>query len=97
MDEPVARDPPVYTWGMARYCPDLPTSEDETTLKGHKEWLKKEFLKTVPDVSTVDLKMDLTFAKRRMLIVKEQAPVCDVIGEYPWLKNHRQVQLYIYL
>lgn len=57
----------IFTWGLGKYLPEPPASQDETSTNMHVQVLKREFRKTGPDVDMffVDQKMALTFSYRR--------------------------------
>ena len=83
----------IFTWGLGKYLPEPPVSEDETSTNMHVQALKREFRKTGPDVDmfSVDQKMALTFSYRRKLVVNEKISVADLTETFPWLKLRCEV------
>ncbi|XP_052076738.1 uncharacterized protein LOC127714725 [Mytilus californianus] len=79
------------TWGMSNYLPMRPDSEDLESIKLHKTWLKQEYRKVDQDFRLVDLKMGLTFPDRRKDIVQDGNSLSEIIKEYPFLQDRRQL------
>lgn len=65
--------------------------KDNTSIQLHTNWLQHELKKTNQDFRLVDLKMDLRFAERRKHIVKDGMGISDLIKEYPFIQDRRQV------
>lgn len=89
---PTTPGPTTFTWGLENYLPRIPVTEDETSHDVHLQWLQREHRKTSSDIdfSTVDLKMSLTFACRRQLVV-EGAGILHLLEKYPWLQSYQEV------
>lgn len=79
------------TWGMSNYLPKRPDSEDSESIKLHKTWFKQEYRQVDQDFRLVDLKMGLTFPDRRKDIVQDGNSLSEIIKEYPFLQDRRQV------
>jgi hypothetical protein len=77
---------------LAQFLPDLPVTEDETSIKLHIAWLQREFKNSNPDMEGVIRKMDLTFPFRRRQVVEEKICVEDFLKLYPWLSDRLQVR-----
>lgn len=80
----------TLTWGLRNYSPPESISEDKDSINAHVEWLRREWRKTDPELSVVDLKMGLTFAERRRLVL-QQGKVAEIVEKFPWLQCYRQV------
>ncbi|OPL33421.1 hypothetical protein AM593_01980, partial [Mytilus galloprovincialis] len=80
-----------FTWGLGRYLPDIPDTEDETSLDIHTKWLQREYKKTDQDLENVNRKMDLTFPYRRRQIVEDKISVRDLVELYPWLTSRHEL------
>ena len=80
-----------FTWGLSRYLPKIPVTEDETSLDIHMKWLQREHKKTEPDYENVNIKMEITFPLRRKLIVEDKMSVQELVELYPWLTSRHEV------
>ncbi|XP_052063836.1 uncharacterized protein LOC127703799 [Mytilus californianus] len=82
----------VYlTWSMANFLPAQPESEDDTAISLHCGWLKREFIKTDQNEALINLKMNLTFAARRKAVVEGTISAAELVDQYPFLKDRRQI------
>ncbi|CAC5426220.1 unnamed protein product [Mytilus coruscus] len=91
--QPQTEDSSVFVWGLARFLPPLLVSEDSISQQGHIDWLKREHKKTISDIdiSTINMKMDLTFSYRRKQIVEDKVGVKELIDMFPWLQSRQEI------
>ncbi|KAJ8017809.1 Sterile alpha motif domain-containing protein 3 [Holothuria leucospilota] len=72
-------------WGMVNYLPQIPESEDDASIKIHKEWMQQEWGKKKSNYARVADSMTATLSDRRRLVVTEGASLAQVKEQYPWL------------
>ncbi|XP_061192221.1 sterile alpha motif domain-containing protein 3-like isoform X2 [Saccostrea echinata] len=86
------KDLKQFTWGLGNFLPKQSPSEDETSIKLHVSWLKRENKKSIDiDHQNVKVKMDITFPYRRSLIVNDKLAVSEVVDAFPWLGSYREI------
>ena len=78
--------------GDLNWEPHFPEGEDETTISLHKQFLKAECLKRLPDKGKMARRMLVTFADRRKM-VNEKRPIRDIKEEYPALFCFSEVSM----
>jgi len=78
-------------FGLAKYLPERPISEDNHSVEMHKEWMANEANKSVYNFESLQQRINATFADRRRLIVKERASISTILEQYPALTLHKQV------
>ena len=71
--------------------PPFPASEDEASMKKHKEFIQNEWCRSSPDIAKISKRMDLTFAVRQREM-NGKPPLADIKAEYPALFDYDQVQ-----
>lgn len=74
--------------------PPFPEGEDENTMKLHREVLKKEWKKNVPDLEKIKTRMALTYPDRRRL-VNGKSSLPEIKLEFPALFCYSEVK-YLY-
>lgn len=72
----------------------VPECEDHASFKRHNVYLKKEFLKRVPNRELVSQLMELSFAMRRNDIVGNAKEVKEIINDYPFLGDAKEVSIF---
>lgn len=74
-------------YGILRYLPEKPSSEDEESTKRHVQWLKEATKsRKQADNDKVTKLMDLTLYKRREMMVRQNASPAQILEEFPWLR-----------
>ncbi|XP_068715851.1 uncharacterized protein [Montipora foliosa] len=76
--------------GALNWEPPYPEGEDEASMKRHKEALENEWRRRNPDERKIEQGMILTFPDRRLLM-NQQVPIAEVMGEYPSLFDFSQI------
>ncbi|KAG0438615.1 hypothetical protein HPB47_016939, partial [Ixodes persulcatus] len=67
------------------------TFEDEHSLCGHREWLRREMKKPIPDMEKVRDVMERTFKSRRKYVCNDGPSVSALMEMYPALCDKDQV------
>ncbi|XP_071823564.1 uncharacterized protein [Apostichopus japonicus] len=71
--------------GELNFLPVIPSTEDDTSLKGHKETMKKEMSKKgAKNLILIEKLMDTTYPQRRAYLTNKPL-VKDLLQEYPAL------------
>ncbi|KAG0421984.1 hypothetical protein HPB47_002156 [Ixodes persulcatus] len=70
----------------------LDSGEDEISLMGHMNFMKKQMRRTIVDEGKVKLSMDRTFVARRAFIDQERRLVNAVLDDYPALATEAEVR-----
>lgn len=78
-------------WGLAKYLPERPQSEDDHSIHMHKEWMINESKKLNFNFESLQHRLNATFTDRRKLIISERASFMEIIEQYPALTLHNQV------
>ncbi|KAM7313246.1 hypothetical protein ISCGN_003124 [Ixodes scapularis] len=65
--------------------------EDEHSLCGHREWLRREMKKPIPDTEKVKDAMDRTFKSRRKYVCNDGPSVSALMEMYPALGDKDQI------
>jgi len=86
-------EPDMFVWGLAKYLPPLPVSEDSTSQQCNIDWLKREYRKTSSDIDiyNINKKMHLTFSLRRKKIVEDKIGIKELLETFPWLQSRQEV------
>ena len=71
--------------------PRIPPGEDEHSFKRNQKMLLSEEKKLNPNIQTIAVLMERTFAFRRREIMNSLLPIKEVLQRYPSLRKFEQV------
>ena len=93
---PAALHNHTLTWGLQQFLPENLASEDDVSSSLYIKWLQRELKKSVADidVTSVDMKMALTFPRRRKSIVVDKMDIKEILEIYPWLQSRQEARCY---
>ena len=92
-DTPIPTKKSCWLLGVPNYLPIFPEGKNENTMTNHSQRLQKEakITEEMRNNTLIKTLMDLTFADRRKMIVKDIVKVNVVIEKYPLLCIEEEV------
>ena len=76
--------------GEIDWPPEMPQTEDEDSIRQHKQYIKGQSVKKDKDQDKIKHVIDVTYASRRQLINKG-GPISDIVLVWPVLMSDKEM------